>query len=59
MVVSSFLISFGLGALGGPVGFSMVMLGLAWILEAIFDVCVVAPLFGCPLDGSAIRRRAG
>lgn len=58
MVVGGLLISAGAAAGGGVVTTVLASLGLGAMLEALFDLCLAAPLFGCPQDGTEIRRRA-
>ena len=35
----------------------LVIIGLIPLLAGIFDVCVIAPLFGLPLSGKEIRAK--
>ncbi len=37
----------------------LALLGLLPLVEGAFDVCVLGPLFGLPIQGEAIRRKAG
>jgi hypothetical protein len=46
-------------ARGTNPGRVMALLGLLPLIEGAFDVCVLGPLFGLPLQGEAIRRKAG
>ena len=48
------LIGAGL-AKGGSAGTTMALLGLAPLSAGALDLCLLAPLFGGPLEGSAIR----
>ena len=41
-----------------PVTTALAAIGLAGMLEAMFDLCLAAALVGCPVDGSAIRKKA-
>jgi hypothetical protein len=54
-VAGIILIALGLFVLKGTVGIIVAVVGLVPALAGIFDFCVFAPLFGCPLSGSKIR----
>lgn len=41
--------------LGGTVGWILGAVGLVFVAVGVFDVCLVAPLFGKPLRGRDIR----
>ena len=58
MLTGGLLISLGASAGGGIVTTLLAAIGLATMLEAMFDLCLIAPLLGCPTDGIEIRRRA-
>lgn len=58
MVAGALLISAGAAAGGGMITTVLAALGLVAMLEAQFDLCLAAPLLGCPQDGAEIRRRA-
>lgn len=46
----------GLGGLtGGVPGIIVAVVGVVPLLAGLFDFCVFAPLFGCPLSGPKIR----
>ena len=49
------LIAWGLLGLGGTVGIIVAIVGAVPLLAGLFDFCVFAPLFGCPLSGPKIR----
>ena len=49
------LIAWGLLGLGGTTGVIVAVVGAVPLLAGLFDFCVFAPLFGCPLSGSKIR----
>ena len=49
------LIAWGLLGLGGTTGFFVAVVGAVPLLAGLFDFCVFAPLFGCPLSGPKIR----
>ncbi len=49
------LIAWGVWGLGGTVGIIVAVVGLVPLLAGIFDFCVFAPLFGCPVSGPKIR----
>ena len=54
-IVGLILIVLGLLVLKGTVGIILAVVGLVPALAGIFDFCVFAPLFGCPLSGPKIR----
>ena len=58
LVAGGLLISLGAAAGGGPLTTALAAIGLTAMLAALFDLCLVAPLLGCPADGSAIRKAA-
>ncbi len=49
------LIAWGLLGLAGTTGIVVVVIGAVPLLAGLFDFCVFAPLFGCPLSGPRIR----
>jgi hypothetical protein len=49
------LIAWGLMGLGGTVGIVVAVIGAVPLLAGLFDFCIFAPLFGCPLNGPKIR----
>jgi hypothetical protein len=49
------LIVWGFLGLGGSTGILLAVLGAVPLLAGLFDFCVFAPLFGCPLNGPKIR----
>jgi hypothetical protein len=49
------LIAWGLLGLGGTAGVVVAVIGALPLLAGLFDFCVFAPLFGCPLGGAKIR----
>jgi len=49
------LIAWGLLGLTGTTGIVVVVIGVLPLLAGLFDFCVFAPLFGCPLSGPKIR----
>ncbi len=49
------LIAWGLLGLGGTTGIIVAIIGALPLLAGLFDFCVFAPLFGCPLSGRKIR----
>ncbi len=49
------LIAWGIMGLGGTVGIIVAVIGAVPLLAGLFDFCVFAPLFGCPLSGPKIR----
>ena len=60
IVAGIVLIAVGIFAMGGGLWGLVVMLvgGLA-LLAGVFDFCVFAPLFGCPMSGPKIRGETG
>lgn len=44
--------------LGGTAGWVLGVLGVVFVAVGVFDVCLVAPLFGKPLRGRDIRSAA-
>lgn len=55
VVAGIILIALGLSVLKGTVGIVVAIIGLVPLLAGIFDFCVFAPLFGCPMSGPKIR----
>ncbi|MBN1303429.1 MAG: DUF2892 domain-containing protein [Anaerolineales bacterium] len=49
------LLLWGWLGLGGAKGGNVVLIRLASIAAGIFNICLLAPLFGVPLSGSRIR----
>ncbi|HRQ36319.1 MAG TPA: DUF2892 domain-containing protein [Chloroflexota bacterium] len=49
------LIAWGWFSLGGTTGIIVAIIGLLPLLAGVFDFCVFAPLFSCPLSGKKIR----
>jgi hypothetical protein len=49
------LLAWGLLGLTGTTAIIVVVIGLLPLLAGLFDFCVFAPLFGCPLSGPKIR----
>jgi hypothetical protein len=54
VVAGILIIAFGFG-LGGPLGIGVAAVGAVPLLAGLFDFCVFAPLFGCPMAGPKIR----
>lgn len=42
----------------GGAGYVLVALGAVFVLVGVFDVCLLAPLFGKPFRGAAMRNAA-
>ncbi|GAC1427242.1 MAG: hypothetical protein PVS3B3_35160 [Ktedonobacteraceae bacterium] len=42
----------------GVAGVIVTVVGLVPLLAGIFDVCVFAPFFSCPFQGSKVRQQA-
>jgi hypothetical protein len=53
------LIAWGLLGIGGPTGIIVAMVGAVPLLAGLFDVCLLAPLFSCPLSRAKIRAARG
>ena len=49
------LVAWGILGLGGTAGIIVAVVGAVPLLAGLFDFCVFAPLFSCPLSGSKIR----
>ncbi len=49
------LIAIGLLGLQGSTGIIVAVIGVVPLAAGVFDFCVFAPLFGCPLSGPKIR----
>ncbi|MHB9003500.1 MAG: YgaP family membrane protein [Coriobacteriia bacterium] len=49
------LIAWGLWGLGPVAGFVVALIGIVPLAAGLFDFCVFAPLFGCPMSGPKIR----
>jgi hypothetical protein len=49
------LVALGLLVLKGTVGIVVAVVGLVPLAAGVFDFCVFAPLFGCPMSGPKIR----
>ncbi|MHB8748852.1 MAG: YgaP family membrane protein [Aggregatilineales bacterium] len=49
------LIALGLMGIQGTTGIIVAVIGAVPLLAGLFDFCVFAPLFGCPLSGPKIR----
>jgi hypothetical protein len=53
------LIAWGLLGIGGPTGIIVAVVGAVPLLAGLFDVCLLAPFFSCPLSGAKIRTARG
>ena len=49
------LVALGLLVLKGTAGIVVAVVGLVPLAAGLFDFCVFAPLFGCPMSGPKIR----
>ncbi len=49
------LITWGLLGLDGTTGIIVAVAGAVPLLAGLFDFCLFAPLFGCPLSGPKLR----
>ncbi len=54
VIAGILIIAFGIG-FGGPLFIVIALVGAVPLLAGIFDVCIFAPLFGCPMSGPKIR----
>lgn len=55
IVAGAALVLWGLMGLGGTTGIIVAIVGLLPLVAGLFDFCVFAPLFGCPMSGQKIR----
>lgn len=55
VVAGVVLVALGLLVLKGTVGIVVAVVGLVPLAAGLFDFCVFAPLFGCPMSGPKIR----
>jgi hypothetical protein len=58
VVAGIVLVALGLLVLRGTAGIIIAIVGLVPLVAGLFDFCVFAPLFGCPLSGPKIRAAA-
>lgn len=49
------LILWGVFGLDASIGIVVVIIGAVPLVAGIFDFCIFAPLFGCPMSGKKIR----
>jgi len=49
------LVAWGLLGLSGVTGIVVAVVGLVPLAAGLFDFCVFAPLFSCPMSGPRIR----
>lgn len=49
------LVVWGWFGLGGITGIIVAVIGLLPLLAGVFDICLFAPLFGCPISGKQVR----
>lgn len=57
VVVGLALLALGPTLVGGSLGVVMTVVGLVPLIAGIFDLCLVAALFGYPVRGPEIRAR--
>ena len=55
VVAGVILVAWGWLGLTGMTGTIVALVGLVPLAAGIFDICVLAPLFGAPLSGPKIR----
>ncbi len=53
------LIAWGLLGIGGTTGIIVAVIGAVPLLAGLFDVCLLATLFSCPLSGAKTRAARG
>jgi hypothetical protein len=53
------LIAWGLLRVGGTTGIIVAAVGTVPLLAGLLDVCLLAPLFSCPLSGAKTRAGRG
>lgn len=58
MLAGASLMVGGLSSHSGG-GKALALVGLVPLLAGVLDVCLLAPLFGLPLEGKALRREIG
>jgi hypothetical protein len=58
VLVGIALIAVGILVIKDTVGIIIAVVGAVPLLAGLFDFCVFAPLFGCPLSGPKIRAGA-
>ena len=58
VVTGMVVIAWGLTAFKGQTGNVVAFLGLFPLFAGLLDVCLLAPLFGCPMSGKRIRGEA-
>lgn len=49
------LIAWGVLGMGGNEGYLVAAIGVVPLLTGLLDICLFAPLFGCPLSGCKVR----
>jgi len=52
------LVAWGVFGLDGTAGLVVALVGLVPLAAGVFDLCLFAPLFGCPMSGAKIRSAA-
>jgi Inner membrane protein YgaP-like, transmembrane domain len=55
VIAGVLLVVWGLLGLHGIAGIIVAAIGLVPLVAGLFDFCIFAPLFGCPLSGPRIR----
>ena len=55
IVAGAALLLWGFMGLEATTGIIVMVIGLIPLLAGLFDVCLIAPLFGAPLSGPRIR----
>lgn len=59
IIAGAALIAWGLLGIGGTTGVIVAVVGAVPLLAGLFDACLFAPLFSCPLSGAKIRATRG
>ncbi|MCA9327535.1 DUF2892 domain-containing protein [Candidatus Saccharibacteria bacterium] len=54
--VGAVLVMLAVAGLHGSAGVLVVPIGVVFMLVGVFDVCLLAPLFGKPLRGKDLRK---
>ena len=55
IAVGIILILLGLFVSKNAIGYVLIVIGLVPLAAGIFDICLLAPLFGFPMSGPKIR----
>lgn len=58
VVAGVVLIWVGLASVGGTGGWILAVVGLVFVAVGVFNICLLAPLFGGPLRGRDLQQAA-